>query len=151
MGEARRRKLVQTHAELQAGFDAMQAEGQGVWRMEAIAAHQIPAILVAAAGGNPAARRYAEAIADMVRAITHWPDGQKPLCITCDTTFTPKSAHPGGLVMLHADRSDARHHSVSLVCTECFDRQDLKDRCLARLNRQGFDFREIHLHDAGRA
>ena len=151
MGESRRRKLVQTQAELQAGFDAMQAEGQGVWRMEAIAAEQIPGILVAAATGNRDARRYAAAVASAVEAITQAPECQKPLCITCDTTFTPRSAHPAGLVIVRADRDDARRQSISLVCTGCFNRADLKDRCLARLNGNGFDFREIHTHAPGRA
>src|SRR5262249_23308524 len=87
--------------ELEKGLKEIQAQGQGVWRIDVIFPWNIPDLLLR--GAEQSFRlltMVAKAIADMPKMKP------SPMCLLCDHVFTKRRPTPAAFVLLFASVDD---------------------------------------------
>jgi hypothetical protein len=107
----------------------IQAEGQGVFRLDLVRQCDIPGLFLAAASGDIQAMRTADLIAQYLKMIaTACPTA---LCLLCDNELSP-AALPRAIVIMTALRDDPTMAITNGLCVECADKSEIEAAVLAK-------------------
>jgi hypothetical protein len=101
----------------------IQAEGQGVFRIDFIQQRDVPGLFLAAAGGDVRAIRTCDLISQFLKMIA----AARPaaLCLLCDNEVSP-AALPSVIAIMTAQRDDPSTAILNGICAECADKPDLE-------------------------
>lgn len=131
MGEVKRRRRLERFAR------GVQAEGQGVWRIELINRQGVLELLPHAQAGDTRAQRLlllVRQLLDQVAACTSPDPEAGTLCLLCDTVFWQQQP-PEVWSILLAERDDPHRVLATGICTGCCTRlgdlSAIKDAVLA--------------------
>lgn len=107
----------------------IQAEGQGVFKIELVPQHDVPNLFLASASGDGGAMRTADLIIQFLKMIT---DGRPPpLCLLCDNELSG-AALPRTIVIMTPQRDDPTMAILNGLCAGCAGKPELEVAVLAK-------------------
>lgn len=107
----------------------MQAEGQGVFKIEVISYSQVPALCARCDSGEARAIQIAQVIVQFLRQI---PTARPPvLCLLCDNRLS-RAAPPAAIVLMTAHRDDPTLAIDNGLCPSCAGNPALETVVMAR-------------------
>jgi hypothetical protein len=107
----------------------LQAEGQGVFRIDLVKQLDVPGLFLAARDGDLRAMRTVDLITQFLKMIK----AARPaaLCLLCDNEVS-LAALPWVIAIMTAQRDDPSTAILNGICVECADKPDLDAAVLAK-------------------